>query len=212
LQIAEFSIYNLQSTIYNGMETYRLFIAAELPPYVKAELANMQTRLRRANPPVTWIAPGAMHLTLRFLGETSTALIPDLHAAICAALEPYSAIALRLSGAGAFPNDRRPSVLWAGVGGAAAVLERAQAGIEAALVGLGLATEPKPFHPHLTLGRVRHEAGQEQRRHLGDAIRALPPPPPLEWAVERVVLFRSELRREGPVYTEIADCRLQIAD
>ncbi|HJZ46255.1 MAG TPA: RNA 2',3'-cyclic phosphodiesterase [Roseiflexaceae bacterium] len=194
------------------METYRLFIGAELPEDVKAELVASQARLRRANLPVAWVAPEAMHLTLRFLGDTSVALIPELCAAIRTAVAPYHAMELRLSGTGAFPNDRRPSVVWIGVGGAVAALGHAQASIETALGELGIAAEPKPFHPHLTLGRVRGEASHQQRQRLGDVIRALPPPAPLAWALERVVLFRSELRREGAVYTEIADCRLQIAD
>ncbi len=190
------------------METYRLFIAAELPPNIKAELVDTQARLRRANLPVSWVAPGAMHLTLRFLGDTSAALIPDLDRAIRAGLAPHSAMNLRLSGAGAFPNDRRPSVVWAGVGGAVATLQRAQAAIEAALGGLGIVPEPKPFRPHLTLGRLRREANPEQQQRFGDAIRSLQPPAPLEWTIERVVLFRSELQRDGPIYTKIVDCRL----
>jgi 2'-5' RNA ligase len=194
------------------MELYRLFIAAELPDTIKAELAATQAQLRRSAPPVAWVAPGAMHLTIRFLGETDATLVPDLHAAIGAALAAHPPMTLRLSGAGAFPNDRKPAVLWVGLGGSVAALARAQTGVESALRGLGLAPEPKPYHPHLTLGRVRREASQEQRRRLGEALHALEPPTPLAWTIERVILFRSELRSSGPVYTEIADCRLQIAD
>jgi RNA 2',3'-cyclic 3'-phosphodiesterase len=189
-------------------ETYRLFIAAELPPKVKAELIDTQARLRRANLPVIWVAPEAMHLTLRFLGETSVALISNLERAIQTGITPYSAMTLQLNGAGAFPNDRRPSIIWAGVGGAVATLQHAQAGIEAALGSLGIAPEPKPFHPHLTLGRLRRATNLEQQR-LGDAIRSLPPPGPLEWTFERVGLFRSELRGGGPIYTKIVDCKLR---
>ena len=194
------------------METYRLFIAGELPPEVKAELVATQERLRRSAPPVKWVAPEAMHLTLRFLGETSVALIPNLGAAIGAALAPQAAMPLRLSHVGAFPNEHRPSVVWAGAGGAIAALERVQAAIEAAVTGLGIAAEVKPFRAHLTIGRVRREASQEQQRQLGAAMRALPPLAPVAWTVERIVLFRSELRSGGPIYTEIVDCRLQIAD
>ena len=194
------------------MESYRLFIAAELPPNIKAELVGAQTRLRQGKPPVTWVAPESMHLTLRFLGETSTALIPDLARAIQARLAQHGAIRLRLSGTGAFPNERRPTVVWAGVGGEIAALAGAQTAIEAAVVGLGFAPEIKPFRAHLTLGRMRREASPEQQQRLGDTIRSLPPPTALEWTVEQIVLFRSELRRDGPVYTKIADCRLQIAD
>jgi len=190
------------------METYRLFIAAELPTNIKAELADAQARLRRANLPVSWVAPERMHLTLRFLGATKVALLPKLDRAIRAGLAPYSAMTLQLSGAGAFPNDRRPSIVWAGVGGALTALQGAQAGIEAALSGLGIVPEPKPYHPHLTLGRLRPEADPEQQRRLGDAIRSLPSPAPLEWTVEQVVLFRSDLRHDGPIYTKIVDCRL----
>jgi 2'-5' RNA ligase len=193
------------------VETQRLFIAAELPPKIKAELVDTQARLRRANLPVLWVAPETMHLTLRFLGETSIALIPDLERAIRAGFARHNAMNLRLNGVGAFPNDRRPSIVWVGVGGAVELLQRAQATLDAALGGLGIAPEPKPFHPHLTLGRLRRAADREQQR-LGDVIRSLPPPAPLEWAVERVVLFRSELRNEGPIYTEVVDCRLPIAD
>jgi 2'-5' RNA ligase len=193
------------------VEIQRLFIAAELPPKIKAELIDTQARLRRANLPVIWVQPGAMHLTLRFLGETNIALIPDLECAIRAGFAPHNVMNLRLNGVGAFPNNRRPSIVWAGVGGAVGLLQRAQAALEAALVSLDIAPEPKPFQPHLTLGRLRRAAAREQQR-LGDVIRSLPPPAPLEWAVERVVLFRSELRSDGPIYTELVDCKLPIAD
>jgi RNA 2',3'-cyclic 3'-phosphodiesterase len=193
-------------------QTYRLFIAAELPPNIKAELVDIQAHLRQGNPSVTWVAPETMHLTLRFLGETSVALIPNLAHAIQAGLAPYSAMTLRLNGMGGFPNARRPRVVWAGVGGAVTALVRTQAVIEAAVAGLGLAPEIKPFRAHLTLGRLRHEAGPGQQQQLGDAIRSLPPPASLEWIIERVVLLRSELRGDGPIYTEISEWRLEIGD
>jgi 2'-5' RNA ligase len=191
------------------MGSYRLFIAAELPATIKAELVAIQAQLRRADLPASWVAPGAMHLTLRFLGDTDEALLPELGRALQAALVSHSAMLLRLNGVGAFPNIRRPNVVWAGVGGAVAALQRAQADIEAALAGLGIAPDPKTFHPHLTLGRLRRAASPQQLQ-LGDAIRALPRPAPLEWLAERVVLFSSELRSGGPIYTEIVDYRLQI--
>ena len=52
------------------METYRLFVAVEAPPDVKAELAAAQERLRRTDAAVKWVAPEALHMTLHFLGET----------------------------------------------------------------------------------------------------------------------------------------------
>jgi RNA 2',3'-cyclic 3'-phosphodiesterase len=188
-------------------ETYRLFIAVEISPEAKAELATAQSRLKRGDFPVKWVAPAAMHLTLHFLGETEVARLPQLGAALSVALNGQSGMLLRLDGAGAFPNLRRPSVVWAGVGGAIAALERTQAAAGAALESLGLPRETRPFRAHLTLGRARREAALAQLERLGAAIRALPPLAPVSWDVERVVLFRSELRPTGPVYSEILDFR-----
>ena len=193
------------------MEMYRLFIAVEVSPEVKAELAAAQGRLRRGGAPVKWVAPEALHMTLHFLGETDVALLPRLGAALCQALAGSTAIGLRLAGAGAFPNLRRPNVIWAGIDGATAALERIQAATGTALESLGLPRETRPFRAHLTLGRVRREATPAQLEHLGEAIRSLPPFTPLAWDVDRVVLFRSELRPTGPVYTELIGCPLPIA-
>jgi RNA 2',3'-cyclic 3'-phosphodiesterase len=190
------------------MERYRLFIAVEVAPEAKTELAAMQQGLRGADAPVKWVAPEAMHLTLHFLGETDVAILPRLRTALGAALDGFAPVELRIEGAGVFPNMRRPSVVWAGVGGATAELERAQAALGWALESLGLPRETRPFRPHLTVGRVRRDATPAQLERLAAAVRALPRPAPIAWLVERVVLFRSELRPSGPVYTEIVDFRL----
>jgi RNA 2',3'-cyclic 3'-phosphodiesterase len=194
------------------METYRLFIAVEVSPTARAELAAAQRRLQGGNFPVKWVAPDTIHLTLHFLGETDVALLPHLSAALREALSGAGNIALCLDGTGAFPNPRRPSVVWAGVGGATAALERAQTAAGRALESLGLPRETRPFRAHLTLGRARRDAAPAQLERLGAAIRALPPLAPVPWDVERVVLFRSQLLSTGPVYTEIGDWRLEIRD
>jgi 2'-5' RNA ligase len=144
-----------------------------------------------------------MHLTLHFLGETDRELLPRLGAALRTSLEGRRAIVLHLTNAGAFPNPRRPSVVWAGIGGATAALERAHAALGAALESLGVPRETRPFRAHLTLGRVRREASPAQQERLGEAIRSLPPFIPAPWSIERVALFRSELLGTGPIYTEL---------
>jgi 2'-5' RNA ligase len=194
------------------METYRLFIAAEVAPAAKAELAAAQQYLRRAEAPVRWVAPEAMHLTLHFLGEMDATIVARLGAALGAALAGHMPVELRLDGAGAFPNLRRPSVVWAGVGGDTAALGRIQAALGAALETLGLPREKRPFRAHLTLGRARRESTPAQLDRLGAAIRALPPLDPAAWDVDRIVLFRSELRPTGPVYSEVGKWRLEIRD
>jgi 2'-5' RNA ligase len=185
------------------METYRLFIAAELPQPVKQALAGAQEQLRRGGSPVKWVAAEAMHLTVRFLGETDAGLVPQLGAALHGALGHQPAITLHLTTAGAYPNLRRPNVVWAGIGGSTAALAHAHTAVEAALAELEIPREERPFRAHLTLGRVRRDATPAQQERLGEAVRALPPFTPTPWSIGRVVLYRSELRRDGPIYTEL---------
>jgi RNA 2',3'-cyclic 3'-phosphodiesterase len=187
------------------MDTYRLFIAVEVSPAARAELAAAQRHLQDGHFPVKWVAPDTMHMTLHFLGETDVGLLPQLSAALRETLSGVGTMRLHLDGTGAFPNLRRPSVVWAGVGGATATLERAQKAAGRALESLGLPRETRAFRAHLTLGRARRDATPAQLERLGTAIRALPSLAPASWEVERVVLFRSQLLPSGPIYTEILD-------
>ncbi len=191
---------------------YRLFIAAELPQEVKTALVAAQEQLCLRRPPLRWVAPTAMHVTLRFLGDTSSDRLPAIEQAMRGALAGHAAMTLQLTAIGAFPSPMRPSVVWAGVGGATSALERAQADLEAGLAAIGIARETRPFRAHITLGRVRNDLDAAALERLRAALRRPPVLPPIAWPVERIVLFRSELGREGSIYTEIVDCRLQIAD
>ena len=96
-------------------------------------------------------------------------------------------------------------ILRSGLGMAEGILEMMP---EARVGHLGLARDERPFRPHLTLGRTRRDAPPQMIERLGDTIRALPQLTPAAWVCERIVLFRSELRREGPHYTALAECSL----
>jgi RNA 2',3'-cyclic 3'-phosphodiesterase len=175
-------------------QSYRLFIAAELPPPVVGELAAAQDALRAGQPPVRWVAPPAMHLTLNFLGETEARLVRPVAEAMRAALAGYVAPRLRLGQPGTFPG-----VVWVGVAGEVAELGRLQAALAAALEPLGWKPERRAFTPHLTLGRVRREADRSAVAELAARVRGLPARE-AEWHAQHITLFRSELRPAGPAY------------
>jgi 2'-5' RNA ligase len=177
----------------------RLFIALSLPDEVHRELALVQARLRGL--PVRWSGPAGIHLTLQFIGETAEQRAPELLAALAAL--PAAPLTLQLEGLGAFPDLRRPRVIWAGLGGDLAALSRLQAAVLATTAPLGFALEERPFRPHLTLGRVRQEAGPEERQALGRAIERAEAPAPLAWQAGGPTLFQSALTPAGAVYTAL---------
>ncbi len=178
------------------MTTIRAFIAIDLPPAVKAALGDLATTLAGGLPrgAVRWVRPEQMHLTLRFLGDTPADRLPAIYAAMDGVAAGRAPFALRLTELGCFPNARRPRVVWVGLGGDAAALAALAAALNAALSGLGLPPEDKPFRAHLTLGRVKDE-----RAAAGiDWSLAVPS---LLVPVAALHLIESQLRPDGPLYT-----------
>jgi 2'-5' RNA ligase len=165
---------------------------------VQKQLYTAVAPLRRADLPLRWTRPEALHLTLKFLGETAPEALDDITRVISEAAALTAPFTLRLHGTGAFPSLARPRVLWIGADPAPELL-RLQAEMGHALEPLGFAPEPGPFRPHLTLGRVRRgaERSAELRRlpELLSGVRfeAALPVPSLE-------LMRSHLAPEGSRY------------
>jgi 2'-5' RNA ligase len=188
----------------SGGYVMRLFIALELPDKVVTTLQNMQQQLRRSGQhPVKWVDPANIHLTLRFLGEVSEQQMPVLLAALEAVQVESSHAMLHLQKAGAFPNLKRPQVIWAGVGGGVDALARFQQAISRELEPLGFPPETRPFHAHITLGRVRRDSSTRQQTVLGNAITNLAMPEKVAWPLELPILFQSTLTPRGAIYRKV---------
>ena len=160
----------------------RAFVAVPIPADTRARVAAVQQRLRADG--VKWVEPTNYHFTLRFLGNTAAPTLAALRAALSEALAECQAFPLTLRGVGAFPNRQRPRTIWIGVGEGRQELEALAATVERVVVAVGCAPEPRPFRPHLTLGRVKAE------RPLPELTRALEREP-ADQEVERMERRRS---------------------
>lgn len=178
------------------MDTIRTFIAIRLPAPVIAALGETsQTLARRVSrDAVRWVRPEQIHLTLRFLGDTPTAQLPQIAAAMDAAAAGASPMALRLGGVGCFPNTRRPRVIWVGLSGDVEQLLALKTALDGQLALLGRPPEDKPFRAHLTLGRVKDDRAVAGIEWAADV-------PQLEVSITAIDLIESQLRPAGPIYT-----------
>ena len=182
----------------------RAFIAVELPDQTKQELVDMAAQLRRSGVRASWVRPERMHLTLRFLGEIGEDQAEAAGEFLASAYAGRDVFECRLHGAGAFPNARRPNVLWAGIAPLEGGLAETQAVAEEAAQRIGLKAERRSFHPHLTLGRIRRP------EKAGDVSRALRPLAEFcgaHFLVDGASLFSSTLTPDGPIYERIRECR-----
>ena len=105
-----------------------------------------------------------------------------------------------MSGAGAFPNFRKPRVVWAGVDPDPR-LELLQHDLEARCAALGYEVEGRPFRPHLTLARVKGPVPAGPLRALADAARDLTFEDEVD--VESIDLMHSTLSSAGPRYARL---------
>jgi 2'-5' RNA ligase len=178
----------------------RLFLALELPDEVRAALGDLQRRLRAECRGWRWVAPGGIHLTLRFLGEVAAEDDRRQRAAWRAAAAAFPQLRLRLGGIGVCPGPSRPRVLWAGIEDRSERprLGELAAALESAARGAGFAPEERPFRPHLTLARAERE-GRATAPPAGGG------PAAAEFPCGRVTLFRSELLPTGARYTVLEE-------
>lgn len=182
----------------------RTFVAVELPQEACRELARVAAELARPLPPgvVRWVNADAMHLTLRFLGDTLPAQLPLLAERLTRAAATAAPLALQLGEIGTFPprlSPRNPlRVIWAGLQGEVGSLAALQTAVEQTVVALGWPAEERPFAPHLTLGRVK-----DPRRLPVGAWPERPALAPHTFRVTACHLIRSELRPQGPLYTTL---------
>ncbi len=181
--------------------TARLFVAIRFPEALRARILEAAAPLRHLDA-IRWVRVEQVHITLRFMASVAETRVPPLAAALAGAVADAPAFALELGGAGAFPSPRRARVVWIGVARTPA-LERLHAAVETALAEQGIGPEGRPFHPHVTLGRVR---GRRPPAGLEGAIGSV------EFAarhhVEQVSLMRSRLGPAGAVHSEVAACPL----
>jgi RNA 2',3'-cyclic 3'-phosphodiesterase len=161
--------------------------------------------LRPAAGDVAWVAPGNLHLTLKFLGAVPETRIESIAGALSAASLEANPFQARIRGLGAFPSAGRPRVVWAGVTeGAAEMIDLARR-VDTALAALGLPRDERPFSPHVTLGRVRRPG---RNLALTDALGSATAREFGQMRVPSASLMRSELGPRGARYTELAAVRL----
>jgi 2'-5' RNA ligase len=96
-------------------------------------------------------------------------------------------------------------VLWIGLAPNPA-LDPLYESVERACDAAGLGRERRPWHPHVTLGRVR-EGARIDARALARAAEAVRPD--VTFTVNTVDLMRSELAPAGARYTCLGACPLE---
>jgi 2'-5' RNA ligase len=182
----------------SGGDTVRAFVAFEMPDRVREMIRRERRHLEAELPRARWTRPEGQHLTLKFLGEATTDRLARLTTEMIARAADLPAVAIGLRGAGFFPSARRPRVAW--IGGEADGGAAVAAAVESAAQASGFGREERGWSLHLTQARL-------ERGWPRSAVETY-----LEWGrglaldvftCREIVLYQSELRPGGAVYTSL---------
>jgi 2'-5' RNA ligase len=180
----------------------RLFVAFDVPEDVRDAVESAVAPWRERYPRAKWVPKQNQHVTLKFLGSTWPRLVDWVHEAVAAAASTNEPVRTRVIGLGAFPNERRARVLWTGFDDDERRLARIAAALDEGL-SREFAPEKRGFTAHLTVARFEPTV---QLEGLDDVDLALEP-----FDVDRIVLYRSHLRRPAPIYEPLATFPLGVA-
>jgi 2'-5' RNA ligase len=133
----------------------RVFIGIGLPPECRRAIAAAYSRFREKRLPVSWTPERNLHVTLKFLGEIPPGSVDGIVSLLLGAGFGIPAFEILVDGAGGFPSLRAPRVLWVGIREQLELVGKLHENMENVLSGAGFPGEGRPFHPHITVGRVR---------------------------------------------------------
>jgi 2'-5' RNA ligase len=141
----------------------RLFTGIALAAHVRDNLARVLEELRPLAP-LKWSPVENLHITSKFIGQWPEERLAEMESA----LENVNfgrSFDVAIERFGYFPNPHHPRTFFAGVQAEPRLAELAHA-IDEALRPLGIATEDRPYSPHLTLARIKGEDIRALRQHI----------------------------------------------
>ena len=180
----------------------RTFIALEIPLTLKETINRIQSDLRlqiASTDRVSWVAAGGIHLTLKFLGDVQSDAVEKIRRSVESASLSSTPFQLGSSITGAFPNLKRPRVLWIGIEENEA-LSKLQKEIDRSLSTLGFPPDGKRFHPHLTVCRIRRLTPDSPLPAAFGGTKV----DPVSWRVGEILVMKSTLRPGGGEYARLA--------
>ncbi len=181
----------------------RAFIAIDLPDDVRAAIQEVQARLKEMSfgVKISWTKVANLHLTLQFLGNIEEGVVDKFATAIRLVATQQQPFDASVRSAGAFPDEKRPQVVWVGCDDDGHRLKALALAVHDAMQPFSFTYERRGFSAHLTLGRIK---APRPDAALTRAIDSLKDMTFGTLRVGAIHLFESQLHPEGSIYTKLS--------
>ena len=183
----------------------RTFLALPLDEAIQRQLAEIQQQLDTVGAAVRWTDPHQLHVTVKFLGDVADKEMVDVCAIATEVAEGIGAFDFSVGHIISAPPHGQMRMVWVGIDEPTGRMEELHRQLDLAYGGMGYKQENRGFRPHLTLGRVKSGRMVLQFRQ---AVAAMSDMQFGQQGADDLILFASELTREGPVYTPLVTAPL----
>jgi 2'-5' RNA ligase len=180
-------------------EKIRSFIAVDVPEEIRAGVDPVLSDLSSLGRELKVVRRENLHFTVKFLGNISPEMLEPVKDCIRSGSQGLG-FEMDIRGLGAFPNSRKPRVVWIGATCQGNEFVEMAREIDRELGKLGFDRE-RSYVPHLTVARSRNRGGSARAAELigkmGDISLG-------RMVVDGISLKKSVLTPGGPVYSDLA--------
>jgi len=175
----------------------RTFIAVPMPEPLFNLRKKLKATISEKTGKIRWLRKDQIHLTLKFLGDTTEDSINDVRRIMQSIADEFKPFNISIQKTGCFPKVERPRVMWIGVSGELEKLNQLVEKIQKKLNPLGFPKDEKKYHPHITIARAKYPQKKtpDISTFLNTSFNPIPFP------IKKVQFISSELFPNGPVYT-----------
>lgn len=183
----------------------RTFIAIKINPQGLLPEIFQSLKKELANESIRWVDEHDLHLTVKFIGETTEEQVLQIINNIARYTSKAQPFSLTFEGLGMFMSNKMPRVLFINIS-TKENLKKLAADIDNELLTYGIEKEMRPFNPHLTLARIKYlrdrnsfyQLVQKYNYKISESV-----------AVNEIIFYQSILKPAGPFYKELAVFPLQ---
>lgn len=180
----------------------RIFIGISLPNEIKEKIENIKKTFRQSMINAKWVEKENMHITLKFLGEIPEEKVANIAKIIAKTSKFFKPIILEIEGIGAFPNMKKPSVLWIGISKGNEEIIKYQNLLETNLVDLGFPKDTKSYHSHITIARIKNHKNVDKLTTMIKEIKLG------QMTFDKVDIIKSTLTPQGSIYNILEQIKL----
>jgi 2'-5' RNA ligase len=188
----------------------RIFAAIDISDEVRRRVSEYSEALRREFPNlrVGWEKTEKLHLTMKFLGDTTEKQLSAFIETVESIAKEFSEFRPRISETGVFPSPQNPRILWLGLYDEQNNLQKLSEILETKCEEIGFPKEKRNFKPHLTIARIREpqKAKEIAQKHLQNEFE------PLEFKVSEIIIYESKLQSSGSIYSIVSKHKLKEQD